>query len=288
MIDQKQVMQLIGEWGYSARELKSYVESQMERAKELGEAVGATAYASLIALCNYALSGDADKSIRTENFNPKSDFIRKLVEDNDIGEEFFEIVDSSDFSDNVLDSLYETCSEHKNYKDAEIAVRHHVMFQIAPLVIDKILAFGSNVSEQVMQCIVGADNTSMVGGGKMAGEVSKTISEFALKVTKYADEMRACEETSHEPFNEIAKAVIGDVDELITEVNHNILSIIDKPPHVWARYSLQMGRFMSAFVMSIGLGLVSYDDYEVILEEFGKAVNTNTDKNKDHMLFGRN
>jgi hypothetical protein len=286
MIDQKQVLQIIGNWGYSPSELRKYATEQQKRAKEIGEAVGATMYSSLLALCKYAMSGNAESSITKVNID--SEFITKILGGNK--DEFLEILNDVRFSDEVIESIYDICSRHKTLRNAEIALREMVMVSVAPVAAKKIIEVGNDATEQVMECFVAIDNLRSLDSNvdmSIFDDAIKNITSFIHQITRYSDEIKACKETQFEPFNQIVDLICGDVDDIITGVNINILSIIGKPPHVWVEYAIKFGRMMSGFIMALSMGYVTYDDYDLIIRDM-RAISVSAKKDNKRVIFGRN
>ena len=290
MIDQKQAIQLIGTWGYTPKQFMNYINAQLDRAKKIGEAVGGTTYSSMSAFCKYAMTGDADESVRSDTMNVNNAKLRKQIREI-LDEELDDILDKDDFSEGVIDAIYDSLKDCKNIREAEISLRQKVMFSVAPIVAKSVADFGGKVAEEVLELFVGADNASQFEEGKaneLCRIVAKNLQGFIGSVAKYIKEIKYCKETPLEEFNLIADALIGDIDDIMLEIDHDVMSIIGKPPHVWARYSIKFGKLMAGFVLAMSFGYVTYDDYEKIVDDFKAAIRLSPVETKPNISFGRN
>jgi hypothetical protein len=274
MIEQKQVIQLIGNWGYTPSQFRSYLDKQIERAKDLGEAVGATMYSSLLTLSKYSLSGDADSAVEKNKLSSHPE-VKELIDDDEISG----IIDDDDFSSGVIDAVYEECIKYGNLESAEIAMREKVMFMVAPMLTKKIVEIGSHTSEQILQCFIGADHNMQYDDSEdTLRKVSSNLNSLASIISRFSEEIKMCEETSFEPFNDISDAIIGDVDSIMLEINQDMLSIIGNPPHVWTSYSISFGKMMAGFLIALSFGYVTYEDYEDVIKNFKSATVPNESK----------
>ena len=283
MIEQKQVIQLIGNWGYTPNQFRTYLEKQIQRAKDLGEAVGATMFSSLLTLSKYSLSGDAESSVEKDRLSSHPE-AKELIDDDEISG----IIDDDNFSSGVIDAIYEECIKYGNLESAEIAMREKVMFMVAPMLSKKIVEIGSHTSEQILQCFIGADHNMQYDDGEdTLRKVTSNIKSLASIISRFSKEIKMCKETSFEPFNDISEAIIGDVDSIMLEINQDMLSIIGNPPHVWTSYSISFGKMMAGFLIALSFGYVTYEDYENVINNF-KSVASPNEPPVQNIKFGRN
>jgi hypothetical protein len=281
MIEQKDAMQLIGEWGYTPKGFEDYLVDQRERARGIGEKAGMTTYSSLLSLCKFAITGDATEAMEED----ERDFPVHLKDS--LNNELHKLMmDNPDFAIEVITRVYDACSPYKDIKDAEMALRKNIISTVAPLLMGIVVDMGVRTAEQILECLIGMDS---VKNNKAAivniGASTVTIERLVERVLYFKDDMKACGETDDEVLNNMADSVLGNVDELVSAVSQNMLSIVDKPPHEWVKYATDFGRMMAGFVLAMSYGYVTYDEYDSIVNNFKKMVEQ---PEKRHSLFGRN
>lgn len=285
MTEQRDVMQLLGVWGHTPLSFYKYLEHEFESAKDVGDAVGMTMYKSLMALTRYAQTSDEKSSVMDKvGLDPR---MQEMV-----GEEVFEDIKASmsedEFPVRVIEAIYETCCEHKSVQEAEMKLRRNVLLTVVPFIIDKIQKNASEISSTILQMLIGAE--ASMSAGKIEAELSaKTASDnmkvVVEKLLGVSEQIIMCKNTPDEDVNHISSVILGDIIEVIKDISEDILSIIDKPPHLWVEYATSFGRFMVSFQLATSLGYVDYDTYNRIFKDIKSLKNVNTPQK---LTFGRN
>ena len=308
-IDHKHVIQLIGEWGYSPDEFKHHIERQTPRSRALGDSVGGTMYASLTALAEYAMSGDAKKSVRVDTNKRLERMMR-----NDFGEEAYreimESIKNPGFGEGVIDTIYETCDGCKSIAEVELKLRDVVMRNVASMVVSKMIDGGNDMCVSLMRCFIALDY-AMISRDETDEEDNKLYNSLVERtkaldivsagIAGMSENLKKCRESCNPPFGEVIDMIIGEdssIDEVFNSLKESMLSIIDSPPSRWTAYSAQYGKAISMLSFAMSLGYVEYDEYENFVNELNRVLSSvnftdwsgDEEKESDDtdVTFGRN
>lgn len=283
MIEQKDAIQLIGKWGYSPNQFIKRLTDLRVQATEIGERCGVTAYSSLLALAKYALTGDALNSVREndESFSEeRRDRVNQSIIDN--------MNQEPTFASDVIERIYNDCLPCRTFKDADVAIRAEIMGAIAPVIVSGIADLGIKTASQVLQCIIGMDNAREDDpmSFKKIQRTTLTMDAFVQRILSYKNEM--LEAHKEEGYNTLMRTLLENSDDMDNILQQSILSIIDRPPHVWVKFATNMGILMSGFILSMSFGFITYDEYSSIVEEFKGLIEEQARNSDTSVKFGRN
>lgn len=264
-VEQKDLMQLFGQWGYSADELEKRWNAQRRESEKSGDEIGRLSYMQLLTMARFAKSGNAIESVKTPDNKPS--------EPNEILESIINIFNFQDEEEcqNLLNSIYKMLSPNKTLEEGEIYTRQYTFNALVPLVIQRVIKIEDNITRTIQQCIV---DIAMIEY-EQEHEISSgnAINQWAIKrFDQQKERMLAyrallCELPSkihpdHAKLAELlANTIFADLPKCFDVIGQSLLSAAHSEPHEMMEYGKSYGMICAAVTVAVSMGQISYSEY---------------------------
>jgi len=278
-VDQKQFLQLIGEWGYDPEALLHKMEELAETANNISDMVGETTYLDIAATCVYALTNDAQKAISLEDIKRpstgkrafgglKARLVSKVLRS--------ALLESSEitmdnYSETVLSRIYDKTSKFTTLEEAVIYLRQSVFKSLAGVTLKYILDVADAVGKSVMElmtCMALAKYQKEAG---MATEyyfnplAARAFDSITEKLVKHKVAMLELPSFINSEFSELTQVIThmfyDGLADRIDALNVKIINAPDMKPHEMAAFRSNYSYAMAVFLIGIAVGYFDYNDY---------------------------
>jgi len=299
-VKQEDFIQLFGEWGYTAPQLKNKVASIKKEATSRVDKVGMIACSSFYAVCIFAETDDP-KIAFNEMFSsviPDDDdtvnHIKAIGLDKFIKQTIKSATDRDDVGrDMFLVSLYGNMSGCKTFEEAMVYQRQRIMNSLGVKVIKAVADTAGEAGYEILETMTKIAFATYEKDNGMPiefelGNMSiKLFDKITKKLIKHKDKILEVPSLIHPDFakfTEILTGILYDkIEAQFDNLNLSIGKAAEVMPHELYAFKTAYCYALTGFLIGLSAGIFDYKDYDELM-----AYNDGLLKDKDVYLITQN